>query len=66
MKITVSISDITTAKTTPSWVIVHNKTGEVVFETYSAKIAKAIDFRKYHAVPILEYLQGLNDKKDNE
>ncbi len=45
-----------------SWVIVRRENGQAVLETFSAKIAGAIDGAKFKAVPILEYLQGLNRK----
>lgn len=45
-----------------SWVIVDKATDEAVLETFSAKIAKAINTEKYNVVPILEYLQSLNRK----
>jgi hypothetical protein len=48
---------------TASWVIVDLSTGEGVFETFSEKTAKAINQKKYKAVPILEWLQGLNAKR---
>lgn len=43
-----------------SWVIVSRKTGEGVFETFEEKTAKAINKKKYKAVPIMTYLTGLN------
>lgn len=45
-----------------SWVIVDKVTDEAVLETFSDKIAKAINTEKYNVVPILEYLQSLNRK----
>jgi len=43
-----------------SWVIREKSTGRVLFETFSAKLAAAINTARYEAVPILAYLQGLN------
>ena len=40
-----------------SWVIRNKKTKEVVLETFSAELAKAVNVEKYEAVPILAYLQ---------
>jgi hypothetical protein len=47
---------------TASWVIVDLSTGKGVFETFNEKTAKAINQKKYKAVPILEWLQSLNAK----
>ena len=47
-------------KLTPSWVIVRKATGEAVLETYDDRVAFAINKDKYRAVPILEYLVGIN------
>ena len=46
-----------------SWVIVSKKTGKAVFETFSATTAQAINKERYDVVPILEYLQSLNEKE---
>lgn len=43
-----------------SWVIREKATGGVLFETYSAKLVAALNTAKYEAVPILEYLVGVN------
>lgn len=43
-----------------SWVVRRKSDGEVLFETFSAKIVAALDAKKYEAVPILTYLQNLN------
>jgi hypothetical protein len=45
---------------TASWVIVNRATGAAIFETFNEKTARAINAQLYRAVPILEYLQGLN------
>jgi hypothetical protein len=48
---------------TASWVIVELSTGEVVFETFNEALAtKHLNTSKFKAVPILEWLQGLNSK----
>ena len=45
---------------TKSWIIVETKTKAVIFETFEAKTVKAINKKKYAAIPTLEYLQALN------
>lgn len=45
-----------------SWVIRERATGRVMFETFNARTAAAINTAKYEAVPILEYLQSINGK----
>jgi hypothetical protein len=45
---------------TKSWVIVDNSTGVAVFETFSAGVAAKVNTATYTAVPVREYLQGLN------
>ena len=47
---------------TASWVIVSIETNEVLFETFLPKIVENLNTKKYKAVPILEYLQSLNNK----
>jgi len=47
---------------TASWVIVRKSTCEAIFETFSEKIAEAINREAYDVIPILEWLQGLNRK----
>jgi hypothetical protein len=47
---------------TASWVIVDNSTGKAVLETFNAALIDKINASKYTAVPILQYLQGLNKK----
>lgn len=46
----------------PSWVIRRKATGVVLFETFSATVADAINRASYDVIPIMEYLQGLNGK----
>ena len=48
--------------TTSSWVIVHKDSNKAVIETFSKSVANAINQDKYKAVPILAYLQSLNNK----
>lgn len=43
-----------------SWVIVDRATGKAVFETFSKRIATAINLERYDVVPILQYLQDIN------
>ena len=52
---------IVTGKTA-SWVIVERSTGKAVMETFSARVAGAVNAEKYEAVPILEYLHGFNER----
>jgi hypothetical protein len=46
---------------TASWVI-KRLDGEIIFETYDARLVSALNTEKYIAVPILEHLQSLNFK----
>lgn len=43
-------------------VVTNNKTDDVVFEAFNHATAKAINTKKYKAVPILDYLVSLNKK----
>ena len=43
-----------------SWVLVELSTGKAIYETWSEAIADKVNTDKYKAVPIMEYLQGLN------
>jgi len=45
---------------TASWVIVEVATDKATLETFSQKVAGAINTNKYRAVPILQYLQQFN------
>lgn len=47
---------------TASWVIVRKATGEAVLETFNPKVAMAINRDRYTAVPIHDYLIGVNAK----
>lgn len=47
-----------------SWVIIEKSSGKAVRETFTKKVADAINKDKYKAVPIQEYLGGLNTKKN--
>ena len=48
-----------------SWVVVDKDTGAAVLETYSQKIADAINRERYSVHTALEYLQNLNAKIHN-
>lgn len=45
---------------TASWVIKRKETGEVIAETFLKNVVDAINTNKYEAVPIRDYLAGLN------
>lgn len=45
---------------TASWIIRNKASKEVLFETFNRKLVAALNTAKYEAVPILEYLAGLN------
>jgi hypothetical protein len=45
-----------------SWVIVRKDDGKAVFETFSPKVAEAVNRDKYNVVSIVEYLYSLNRK----
>lgn len=45
-----------------SWVIVEKKTQKAIFETYSKKVADAINKTKYEALPARKYLEQLNKR----
>lgn len=45
-----------------SWVIRNKETREVIMETFDRKKVDALNTEKYEAVPIYEYLCGLNQK----
>lgn len=45
---------------TASWVVRNKHTKEVVAETFNSNVAKAINKKKYEAVPTMEYLCELN------
>lgn len=47
-------------RTPASWVIVRQRDGSAIAETFSPHVAVAVDPARYRAVPILEYLVGLN------
>ena len=48
-----------------SWVVVDKQTGAAVLETYSEKIADAINRERYNVHTALEYLQNLNQSLRN-
>lgn len=43
-----------------SWVIREKATGGVVFETFSEKVAAAINTEKYEVIAVADHLEGLN------
>jgi hypothetical protein len=45
---------------TASWVIRNKATKEVICETYNKRTIDALNTAKYEAVPIMQYLQGVN------
>lgn len=47
---------------TASWVIVRLSDGQAIAETFLRHVAAAVNKEKYKAVPILDYLAGLNKK----
>lgn len=47
---------------TASWEIRERVTGRVICETFEARLVAALNTLKYEAVPILEYLQDLNQE----
>lgn len=50
-------------KTTASWVIVELNTNKAILETFSEKTKNQFeDTKQYKAIPILEYLQSLNNQ----
>lgn len=53
---------MSTLETAHSWVIVSLATGEAVLETYSEKLAQAINTSKYKAVPVYEWLASINQQ----
>ena len=48
---------------TASWVIREKATGDVIMETFDRKKVDALNAKKYEAVPIQQYLAGLNAKQ---
>lgn len=49
---------------TPSWVIVSKDTGQAIMETFSKRTADRVNLKRYKVVPIMAYLQSLNEQKD--
>ena len=47
---------------TASWVVRRLENGEVLFETFNPRILDVLNTDKYEAVPIMDYLIGLNRK----
>lgn len=46
-------------KKSASYVIVSKATGEAVFETFSRKVALAINREKYDVIPIIDWLASI-------
>ena len=56
------MNQIATEQQAPaSWIIREKDTRKVIGEVFNPAIALAINAVKYEAVPILEYLQSLNE-----
>ena len=51
--------------TPASWVIRNKETGEVISETFESGIVQKLNTDKYEAIPIIDYLEGLNKTIDN-
>jgi len=52
---------------TASWVIVHNKSGEVICETFDRNKAGLINLSEtYSVIPILDWLVNLNKEVKHE
>lgn len=45
-----------------SWVIVSRETGRPVLETYSARVAGAVDLARYEVLTALAWLQRFNSE----
>jgi hypothetical protein len=45
-----------------SWVIVSRETGRPVLETYSARVAGAVDLGRYEVLTALAWLQRFNSE----
>jgi hypothetical protein len=46
-----------------SWIIVSKETGEAVFETYSRKVAQAVNQSSYDVLTALEWLYRINQRE---
>lgn len=44
-----------------SWIIVSRETGRPVLETYSARVAGAVDLARYEVLTALAWLQRFNE-----
>jgi hypothetical protein len=49
-----------------SWIIVNRQTGEAILETFSEKVTKAINTKKYQVLTAYDYLCNLNKKQQEE
>lgn len=43
-----------------SWVVVNTETGKAVVEIFERSTAECVNFKKYHLVTTLEWLQSFN------
>lgn len=50
---------------TASWVIIEAATGQAILEAFDKRIADAVNKPKYEALPVLTYLQLLNERIKN-
>lgn len=53
-------TDLIASRKPASWVIREKETGAVIMETFDQKKVDALNTAKYEAVPILDYLVGIN------
>lgn len=49
-----------------SWIIVNRSTGEAILETFSEKVTKAINTKKYQVMTAYDYLCKQNMKQQEE
>lgn len=49
---------------TPSWVIISKDTGQAIMETFSKATADRVNRAKYEVIPILAWLQSLNEPNE--
>lgn len=49
-----------------SWIIVNRSTGEAILETFSEKVTKAINTKKYQVMTAYDYLCQLNKRIKDE
>jgi hypothetical protein len=49
-----------------SWIVVNRLTGEAILETFSEKVTKAINTKKYQVMTAYDYLCKQNMKQQEE